>query len=90
MPVVSSLPAQLLAPQNRALGFGIYFVWFYAGTPFFTAAGGWLKDVFTTAQYSFFYASAMIALALFLILFIRYQQSRFSQDSYTAEKAASA
>lgn len=90
MPVVSSLPAQLLSPQNRALGFGIYFVWFYAGTPFLTAGGGWLKDIFTTAQYSFFYASAMIALSLLLILFIRYQQRRFSRDSYTGEKPASA
>jgi predicted MFS family arabinose efflux permease len=89
MPVVSSLPAQLLAPQNRALGFGIYFVWFYAGTPFLTAGGGWLKDRFTTAQFSFFYAAAMIALSLVLILFIRYQESKFSRHSYAREKAAS-
>lgn len=85
MPVISSLPAQLLAPQNRALGFGIYFVWFYAGTPFLTAVGGWLKDRFMTAQFSFFYAAAMIGLSLVLVFFVRYEQSRFSRRGFTLE-----
>jgi predicted MFS family arabinose efflux permease len=76
MPVISTLPAQSLAPKNRALGFGVYFVWFYAGTPFLTAAGGWLKDRYGTAQFSFFYAASIIALSLGLIFIVRYQQAR--------------
>jgi len=63
MPVISTLPAQSLSPQNRALGFGIYFVWLYVGTPFLTAAGGWLRDRFGTARFSFFYAAAVIAVS---------------------------
>jgi hypothetical protein len=81
MPVISTLPAQSLAPKNRALGFGVYFVWFYAGTPFLTAAGGWLKDRYGTAQFSFFYAASVIALSLGLIFIVRYQQARAPKNA---------
>jgi predicted MFS family arabinose efflux permease len=86
MPVISTLPAQSLAEQNRALGFGIYFVWFYAGTPILTAGGGWLKDKFGTAQFSFFYAAALIAISLMLILIVRYQQTLASRQNDLDEK----
>jgi cyanate permease len=76
MPVISALPAQLLAQQNRALGFGIYYVWFYAGTPLLTAGGGWLKDRFGSAEFSVFYAAGLIVLALGLVVWLRYQQTR--------------
>ncbi len=79
MPVISTLPARSLAPQNRALGFGIYFVWFYAGTPILTAAAGWLKDRFGTAELSFFYAGSIMVISLGLIFIVRFQQMRASK-----------
>jgi predicted MFS family arabinose efflux permease len=88
MPVISALPAQLLAQQNRALGFGIYYVWFYAGTPLLTAGGGWLKDRFGSAEFSVFYAAGLIVLALGLVVWLRYQQTRLPSGR-RPEKAAS-
>jgi predicted MFS family arabinose efflux permease len=90
MPVISSLPAQLLGRQNRALGFGIYYVWFYAGTPFLTAGGGWLTDRFGSAEFSVFYAAGLIVLSLGLVVWLRYQQTRFSGGRHRTAKAASA
>jgi predicted MFS family arabinose efflux permease len=88
MPVISSLPAQLLAQQNRALGFGVYYVWFYAGTPFLTAGGGWLKDRFGSAEFSVFYAAGLIVLSLGLVVWVRYQQTEFSEGRQRPGKAA--
>jgi predicted MFS family arabinose efflux permease len=88
MPVVSSLPAQLLARQNRALGFGVYYVWFYAGTPFLTAGGGWLKDRFGSAEFSVFYAAGLIVLSLGLVVWVRYQQTQFAEGRRLSGEAA--
>jgi predicted MFS family arabinose efflux permease len=76
LPVISTLPAELIAPENRAMGFGIYFIWFYAGVPLLTAAGGWMKDRFGTAESSVFFATGLIVLALVLLFFARFLQAR--------------
>jgi predicted MFS family arabinose efflux permease len=90
LPVISTLPAQLIAPENRAMGFGIYFIWFYAGTPLLTAAGGWLKDRLGTAEFSVFFASAMIALAVGLLFVLRYLQARHARGLMERASAAPA
>jgi predicted MFS family arabinose efflux permease len=84
MPVISTLPAQLIAPENRAMGFGIYFVWFYAGTSLLTAVGGWMKDRFGTAEFSVFFATGMIALAVVLLFLLRTLQARHARTARRA------
>jgi predicted MFS family arabinose efflux permease len=90
LPVISTLPARLIAPENRAMGFGIYFIWFYAGTPLLTAVGGWTKDRFKSAEFSIFFATGMIAVAVGLLLFLRYQQARYAGTRSGAARVASA
>jgi predicted MFS family arabinose efflux permease len=88
LPVISTLPAQLIAPENRAMGFGIYFIWFYAGTPLLTAAGGWMKDRFKSAEFSIFFATGMIAVSVGLLLLLRYQQARHARARSGVASAA--
>jgi MFS family permease len=88
LPVISTLPAQLIAPENRAMGFGIYFVWFYAGTSLLTAVGGWMKDRFKTAEFSIFFAAGMIALAVGLLFLLRYLQAHHARTVRRAGVAA--
>lgn len=38
------LPGELLLPQNRAAGMGIFFTWYYAGLAVLTPIGGILRD----------------------------------------------
>jgi predicted MFS family arabinose efflux permease len=88
MPVISTLPAQLIAPENRAMGFGIYFVWFYAGTSLLTAAGGWMKDRFHTAEFSIFFATGMIVLSAGLLFLLRTLQARHARTVRRASAAS--
>ena len=77
-PMIASLPAQSLAPQNRGPGLGIYYVWYYAGLPVLTPVGGLLKDRLGTAAFSVFFATAMMALCLGLLILLRYEQRRLT------------
>ena len=47
MPVspMVSLPSQAIAPQQRAIGLGIFYTWFYIGAALCPALGGWLYDL---------------------------------------------
>jgi len=38
------LPGEVLLPQNRAAGMGIFFTWYYAGLAVLTPIGGILRD----------------------------------------------
>jgi predicted MFS family arabinose efflux permease len=88
LPVISTLPTQLLAPQNRAMGFGIYFIWFYTGVPLLTAAGGWAKDCFGSAEFSVFFAVGLIAVAVLLLLLLRVLQARLTARMQAADCVA--
>jgi predicted MFS family arabinose efflux permease len=39
-PAIASLPAEILRPGNRATGFGIYYIWYYAGSAALPPVGG--------------------------------------------------
>lgn len=74
LPVVASLPAQVLADRNRSLGFGIYWVWFYGGIPLLTGFGGLLRDQTNTATTPMFFSAVMLTLAFVLLLWFRHQR----------------
>ena len=47
MPVspMVALPSQAIAPQQRAIGLGIFYTWFYIGAALCPPLGGWLYDL---------------------------------------------
>jgi cyanate permease len=42
--VIMSLPSQVLRPQSRALGMGLFYTWLYIGHGLLPPLAGWLRD----------------------------------------------
>lgn len=59
---IMALPAQVLSPQNRATGMGIFFTWYYGAMALFPAIAGWLRDLSGDPRVPLLFA-AIIALA---------------------------
>jgi MFS family permease len=75
-PVIGSLPSEALKRENRATGFGIYYLWYYGGVAVAPAVGGLLKDATNTAATSIHFATAMMLACLLLLGLFRVSQSR--------------
>ena len=75
-PVIGSLPAEVLRQENRGPGFGIYQLWYFAGSAFLPVAGGTLKDWTGGATASLLFAVAMMFAALCLLGLFRSEQRR--------------
>jgi predicted MFS family arabinose efflux permease len=77
VPIVASMPAEVLSPANRGPGLGIYYIWYYAGSAFFPIVGGHLKDATGTAASSVLFGVAMMGATLILAGLFRFAQSYF-------------
>ncbi len=76
-PIVASLPAEVLSPGNRGPGFGIYYIWYYAGSAFLPIVGGYLKDVTGTAASSVLFGVALMIATLILAGLFRLAQAYY-------------
>jgi MFS family permease len=74
--VFSALAAEAVAPERRARGLGVYFVWFYAGCTGCPAFAGWLRDVTGSATAPVFFAVAVLGAALALYVWFRRDLAR--------------
>ena len=59
---IMSLPAQVLAPGNRALGMGVYFTLFYAGVVLAPMVGGAVSDAAGTVNAAFYFGAVQLVL----------------------------
>ena len=75
-PAIASLPAGILRPDNRAPGFGIYYIWYYAGSALLPPVGGLLKDVTGTATATVLFSASMMFASLCLLGLLRWEQAR--------------
>ena len=76
-PIVASMPAEVLSPANRGPGFGIYYIWYYAGSAFLPVVGGYLKDITGTAASSVLFGVAMMIATLILAGLFRLAQAYY-------------
>lgn len=67
-PVLGALPAQVLAPERRGPGLGIYYIWYFVGAATLPAVAGYLRDVTGTATAPVLFAAAMMVATLALTL----------------------
>ena len=75
-PVVAALPAQVLAPDTRGLGFGIYYLWYFGGMPVLISFAGWLRDGTGSTDAPIEFAVAMLIACLLLLAVFRFAQAR--------------
>jgi MFS family permease len=84
-PAIASLPAEILRPDNRATGFGIYYIWYYAGSAALPPVGGFLKDVTGTATAAVLFSASMMFGSLCLLGLLRWEQARLNVTNAVIE-----
>ena len=77
-PAIASLPAEILRPDNRATGFGIYYIWYYAGSAVLPPVGGLLKDATGIATAAVLFSASMMFGSLCPLGVLRSEQARLN------------
>jgi MFS family permease len=76
--VILALPAEVLRPEARALGIGIFQTWLYIGMAALPLAAGKLQDIFHHTGTSLVFAALLVL--LLLILFGLFRLLQISRD----------
>jgi predicted MFS family arabinose efflux permease len=71
------LPGEVLRPQNRAAGMGVFYTWYYAGMALLTPAAGVLRDASGAPGAPLLLAGALELAALAVLVVFRLCQRRF-------------
>ncbi len=69
--IMAALPIEVLRPQNRATGLGLFYTWWYAGVAGLPPIGGWTYDVTGSPAAPILYAGALVFLTLAALLLFR-------------------
>ena len=62
--LILKLPTEVLRPENRAAGMGVYYTCYYAGVALLNPAAGWARDVTGSSAAPIVVAASMFAAAL--------------------------
>jgi MFS family permease len=84
-PVLGAMPAQILRPEHRAPGMGIYYVWYFLGSALLPAVGGYLNDITGTAKAPVLFAIGMM-LATLILAFVVYGVQRALPDDAVTDR----
>ncbi len=74
--IMAALPIEVLRPENRATGLGLFYTWWYAGMAALPPVGGWTYDVSGEASAPILYAGLLVFLTLAALLAFRLFQQR--------------
>ena len=75
--LIMALPAQVLRPENRAIGMGIFFTIYYLGMGIFPALAGTIRDISGNPAAPLVLAGIAILCAIFILAGFRINQVRF-------------
>src|SRR5262245_46676051 len=75
--LIMALPAQALRPQNRSVGMGVFYTYYYVGMALLPALAGFVRDVAGTPAATALFASAMMGIAVLGLAGFRATQRRF-------------
>lgn len=62
--LISAMPGQVLRPQTRGPGLGVFFTWLYVGFAVTPALGGWMADLLQRPEAPLYTGSALLIAAL--------------------------
>ena len=74
---IMSLPSQILSPQGRSTGFGVFYTIFYGIMAVLPPVAGWLRDFTGGAKAPVLFGGALMALTLFALIGFRILQRRW-------------
>ena len=75
---INALPSEVLRPNSRSTGFGLYFTTYYVGTGLLPALAGYLRDLSGSADTPVYFAALCTALTALALLVFRLLQHRWS------------
>ncbi len=75
--MVMALPGEVLSPESRATGLGLYYTMYYVGTGVLPAIAGWIQDTTGSAAFVIWFSAGCLALAPFSLLAFRILQVRW-------------
>jgi MFS family permease len=64
---IMTLPGEVLAPERRGVGLGIYFTWYYVGMAVFPPVAGAIQDATGGAGTSLLFAAALMAFTILML-----------------------
>lgn len=73
---IMALPAEILRPDNRGSGMGVFYSWYYIGMGLLPAAAGWTYDMSGDAAAPLYFAAAMMIICIPLLGAFRLLKSR--------------
>jgi predicted MFS family arabinose efflux permease len=71
------LPSEVVRPQNRATGMGVFYTWYYAGMALLTPAAGIVRDASGAPGAPLLFAGALEFAALAVLVLLRLYQRNF-------------
>src|SRR5262249_20794556 len=74
--LIMALPAQSVRSENRSVGMGVYFTFYYAGMALLPPLAGFFRDQAGSPAVTAFFASAMMGVALIALFGFRAAQRR--------------
>jgi MFS family permease len=75
---IMALPAEVLAPEHRSTGFGVFYTVYYLGMAVFPPIAGWLQDRSGDPASPLYFASLMMLLTAGALWFFRGLQRRLT------------
>ena len=72
-----ALPGEVLSPESRATGLGLYYTIYYTGTGILPAIAGWIQDTTGSTAMVIWFSAACLTLAPFSLLALRLLQRRW-------------
>jgi MFS family permease len=79
--VIMALPAEVLRPESRAIGMGLFYTWLYIGHAGLPPAAGWIQDLTGKAAAPIYFAGALVLSTLLLFALARRLQTRALQSA---------
>jgi predicted MFS family arabinose efflux permease len=80
--IIVALPAEVLQPENRALGMGVFYTCYYPGMAALTALAGLTLDLTQNAAAPLLFGGALLFAAIFVLWLFRAFQRRSISVSY--------
>ena len=75
------LPAEVLRPQSRGPGMGVFFTWYYVGMALSTPAAGFVRDLTGNPGMPLIFAGGLEIATIAVLVLLRLLQHRYGQEA---------
>jgi MFS family permease len=79
--VIMALPSEVLRPESRAIGMGLFYTWLYIGHAGLPPAAGWIQDLTGKAAAPIYFAGALVLSIVLWYALARRLQTRALQPA---------